>query len=201
MAKRIRDPRSRQHLVETTRRLVAARGAAATTMRAVAAEAGVTTGSVTHYFDDKAELMTAVLRHNGEVAAQRVVDSVGNRRGLDAVRRAVHGLLPVDEQQLTCWQVWLAFWSHAPEERDGGFSDGYEVWRALLKQHLAEAVEDGDLPTGLDLPHEVRVLGALVVGTGLLAGSDPAARRRLRRRARRVFNEHFERLARSSGAE
>ncbi|MCX2730490.1 TetR/AcrR family transcriptional regulator [Saccharopolyspora sp. NFXS83] len=192
MAKKIRDPRSRQHIVEAAWRLLATRGLGATTMRAVAAEAGVSTGSVTHYFEDKAELINAVLRHNGKVAAQRVVEAVGERRGLDAVQRATQGLLPVDEERLTCWRVWLASWS---DDSSGGFTEGYQVWRSLLRRHLNEAVADGELPDGLDLPHEIGVLGTLVVGTGLLAGSDMSTRDQLRRRARRIFNEHFARLA------
>ncbi|WP_243788188.1 TetR/AcrR family transcriptional regulator [Saccharopolyspora gloriosae] len=199
MAKKIRDPRSRQHIVEAAWRLLAHRGLSATTVRAVAAEAEVSTGSVTHYFEDKAELINEVLRHNGKIASQRVAEAVGDRHGLDAVQRATHGLLPVDEEMLTCWRVWLALWSHQPDDTadgsSGGFAEGYQVWRSLLRRHLNEAVADGELPDGLDLPHEIGVLATLVIGTGLLAGSDLSTRGQLHRRARRIFNEHFARLA------
>lgn len=200
MAKRIRDPKAREHIVAAARRLLAERGLTATTVRAVAAEAEVSTGSVTHYFEDKAELIGAALRYNGAIAAERVVTAVGDRRGLDAVQRATQGLLPVDEERLTCWRVWLALWSHQPDDPAGGFGAGYQVWRSLLRRHLTEAVADGELPDGLDLPHEISVLGTLVVGTGLLAGSDLSTRDQLRRRARRIFNEHFARLAQQNAA-
>ncbi|MEU6132215.1 TetR/AcrR family transcriptional regulator, partial [Saccharopolyspora sp. NPDC047091] len=172
----------------------------ATTVRAVAAEAEVSTGSVTHYFEDKAELIGAALRYNGAIATQRLVAAVGKRRGLDAVQRATQGLLPVDEERLTCWRVWVALWSHQQDDPAGNFGEGYQAWRSLLRHHLAEAVADGELPDGLDLPHEISVLETLVVGTGMLAGSDRPPRDRLRRRARRIFTEHFARLAQQNTA-
>lgn len=161
----------------------------------------MTTGSVTHYFADKAELMDAVLRHNAAVVSARVVAAIGNRRGLAAAEAATLALLPLDEVRFRCWQIWLAFWSHDPGQvREGGFGDGYRDWAQRVAVHLTEAVEDGELPKGLDLRYEVRVLGTLVAGTGLLAGSDEIGRTRLRKHAKRVFGEHFAALAAKTSA-
>ncbi|TVT19226.1 TetR/AcrR family transcriptional regulator [Amycolatopsis rhizosphaerae] len=192
MSRRVRDPQSREQLVEAAWRLVALHGPAATTLRAVAAEAGVTTGAVTHYFEDKAELMAAVLRHNSAIATERVLAAIEGRRGLAAAERATLALLPLDEVRFRCWQVWLAFWSQAPGQvRGGSFLEGYREWADHVARHLAEAIEDGELPEGLDLRYEINVLGTLVAGTGLLAGSDEAGRSQMQRRARRIFGEHF----------
>ncbi|NKQ52722.1 TetR/AcrR family transcriptional regulator [Amycolatopsis sp. K13G38] len=196
MPRRVRDPQSRDQLVDAAWRLVAQQGPNATTLRGVAAEAGVTTGSVTHYFEDKAALMEAVLRHNGAVASARVVGAVGRKRGLAAAEQAVFALLPLDETLFRCWQVWLAFWSHDPGPvREGGFLEGYREWATQLGQYLKEAVEDGELRPDLDVRHEISVLGTLVAGIGLLAGSDETGRTQMRRRARRIFGEHFQALA------
>jgi AcrR family transcriptional regulator len=197
MPRRVRDPQSKEHLVAAAWRLVAESGPSATTLRAVAAEAGVTTGSVTHYFTDKAELMAEVQRYNGTLAANRVLAAVGDRRALAAAQQATLALLPLDQERVTCWRVWLAFWSQEPPQRptDGGFAQGYRAWSALIRRYLAEAIEDGELPPGLDLRHEIGLLGTLVAGTGLLAGSDLATRSQLRERAKQIFTEHFETLA------
>lgn len=191
VARQIRDPRSRELIIAAGRRLISTRGAAAATMRTIAAEAGVTTGSVTHYFEDKAELMGAIQRYNGKLAAERVRASVGRRRGLAAVNRAALGLLPTDADGVAIWRVWLAFWSDDPQRTPGGFGPGYRAWGELAHRHLKEAVDDGELRAGLDLRHEVSRLVTLVAGMGLLSGSDPATRDRLRRRANRMLTEHF----------
>lgn len=193
MARRIRDPEARQHIVEAAWRLVAERGSASTTLRAVAVEAGVSTGSVTHYFEDRTELMAAVLHHNNALSSEAVRRSIGKRRGLDAVERATLGLLPVDEKRLAFWQVWLGFWAQEPEDEsgNGGFVTGYRNWSSLVDQHLREAMADGELPDDLDVRHEVSILSTLVAGTGLLAGSTPTNRNQLRTRAKRIIREHF----------
>lgn len=179
---------------------MAERGVPATTLRAVAGEAGVSTGSVTHYFEDKAELMAAVLEYNGQLASRRVQVAVGDRRGLAAAERATIALLPTDREQLTCWRVWLAFWFQpSADAMSGVFGMGYREWAGRVTQHLAEAVEDGELPDTLDLRHEVGLLGTLVAGNGLLAGSAMATRIQLKRRAKRIFTEHFAALAARGG--
>lgn len=196
VARQIRDPRSRELIIAAGWRLISTRGAAAATMRTIAAEAGVTTGSVTHYFEDKAELLGSIQRYNGRLAAERVRVSVGSRRGLAAVRRAALGLLPTDAEGVAIWRVWLAFWSDDPQRSPtvGGFGAGYRAWGELVREHLEEAVDGGELRVGLDLRHEVSRLVTLVAGMGLLSGSDPETRDRLRRRANRMLTEHFDTL-------
>lgn len=203
MARRIRDPEQRNQIIRAASRLVAKNGVAATTMRAVAAETGVSTGSVTHYFEDKAELMDEVLRDAGDRAAEHVNSAVSAHRGLEAAKRATLGLLPVDDERLACWQVWLAFWPTGAGEHAsaGGFAEGYEAWRHLLRKHLQEAIEDAEIPEGLDLNHEINVLGTLVAGSGVLAGARQANRSKLRRRAERIFSEHFTRMTAREAAE
>lgn len=196
VARRIRDPRSREQIIEAGWRLVAEHGVGGATMRAIAVEAGVSTGSVTHYFEDKAELMAAVLRYNGLRSATRVASMMGSRRGLVAAERAALALLPVDDERVKWWRVWLAFWSDdvVQDPSAGGFVLGYRAWTKLVERHLGEAVEDGDLPAGLDLRHEVGRLAMLIAGAGLLIGSNLTARKGLQARAKRMLGEHFEAL-------
>ena len=51
----------RQELTDAAARLIARAGIGAATMREVAAEAGLTTGALTHYFADKRELLQCTL--------------------------------------------------------------------------------------------------------------------------------------------
>lgn len=197
MPRRIRDPQARQVLVDAAWRLAASGGLQSVTLRAVAAETGVTTGSVTHYFEDKAQLMAAVLRHNGDLTAHGVYEAVRGRRGLDAAEQATLAVLPLDEERSSIWRVWLAFWPTRPSlPGDTEFPKRYRAWTELIRSHLQEAIDDGDLPQGLDLPTEAALLGTLVAGTGLLTGANPEARRQVRERARRILAQHFADLAR-----
>src|SRR5262245_51822686 len=110
MGRRIRNPESRTRVVEAAWRVVATGGVHGATMRRIAAEAGVTTGFVTHYFEDKQELLAEVVQHNNLRARDRVLAAIGDRRGLVALEGVVEALLPIDEDRRLEWEVWVATW-------------------------------------------------------------------------------------------
>ena len=62
MGRVTRNPEARTRVVAAAWRVVASEGVHGATMRGIAAEAGVTTGFVTHYFADKQQLLVEVLR-------------------------------------------------------------------------------------------------------------------------------------------
>ena len=59
----------RAELTDATARVIARSGIEAATMREIAAEAGWTTGALTHYFADKRELLLATFQSS--LAARR----------------------------------------------------------------------------------------------------------------------------------
>ena len=71
----------RNHLMSTAARLFQKQGYAAVSLRKIAAEAGVTTGSLYYYFTDKDEIVFEILES-------------GHRRALVQVRQAVLALGP-----------------------------------------------------------------------------------------------------------
>src|SRR5690606_41703909 len=99
-------------------------------MRAIGARAGVTTGSVTHYFDSKDAVMRAVLEYNNQRAAQRTESAARGLRGLAAARKHAMGLLPTGNDGMSIWRGWLALWRGAgpspsgPGGRAGGWAKG-----------------------------------------------------------------------------
>jgi AcrR family transcriptional regulator len=102
----------RAELTEATARLIARSGIESATMREVAAEAGWTTGALTHYFTDKRELLLTTFQA-----------SLANRRShrppdTDAepaaqLRASLEGALPLDEPRRRHWMVTIAFCSQA----------------------------------------------------------------------------------------
>uniref|UniRef100_UPI0021F29279 TetR/AcrR family transcriptional regulator n=1 Tax=Mycolicibacterium gadium TaxID=1794 RepID=UPI0021F29279 len=68
---------TRQRILEATMRCVAAVGYSRTTIREIAREANMTSGSLYHYFPNKAELVKATF---DEVATMRCVAAVGYSR-------------------------------------------------------------------------------------------------------------------------
>jgi TetR/AcrR family transcriptional regulator, transcriptional repressor of bet genes len=102
----------RNTLAAAAARVIARSGVSGATMREVAAEAGLTTGSLTHYFTDKRELLLFTLRASLEQRRH------GRPRAADTnaaslLRTVLEGVLPIDESARLHWIVTIAFCAQA----------------------------------------------------------------------------------------
>ncbi|GEN98679.1 hypothetical protein NSE01_05120 [Novosphingobium sediminis] len=98
-------------LAEVAADLVAAGGAEAATVRAVAAAAGFSTKAVTHYFADKRALMLLTYRHAALGSKARTEASQPAEGG--DIAAMLHALLPTDPTVERDWRVWFSFWGMA----------------------------------------------------------------------------------------
>lgn len=98
----------RLELADATARLIARGGLGAATMRDVATEAGLTTGSVTHYFADKRELLLFTL--NASLERRRVRrDTPSRATAAEVLRASLLAALPLNEDRRRHWMVTIAF--------------------------------------------------------------------------------------------
>jgi AcrR family transcriptional regulator len=200
MARTVRDPGARERIVDVAAGVVAARGLHGATVRGIAAEAGVSTGFITHYFADKHELMAEVLRRTNEQAARRVRAAAKRGSGVDGLRAAVEAVLPLDPPRRRDWQVWVALWAQAsPDDAlAAGYRAGWAGLRAIFAELLEAARVAGELRPGLDAVYEAERLVTLLAGLGLLAGVEPAAR--VRAAAKRMLADELGALTRPAEA-
>ena len=175
MPKVVDHAQRRRELVAATWAVVAAEGIEAATVRRIAEEAGCTTGRITHYFADKEEVLVAALRQVHRTAGRRMLAAIGPRSGLAALRAVLAEALPLDQERILEWRVWLAFWGSAATSASlqAEQHERYREWRALLTRVLATAQHHGQLPAGIDLDRLVDQIVALVDGFGLQGVLDP----------------------------
>lgn len=112
---RIHADTRRAHLIEATARVLADRGTAGASVRAIAAEAGVSAGLVTHHFASVDTLIAQTYAQVGArvtAALQEAVASAGDvpRARLDAYVRASFAP-PIADAALLA--TWTAFWGLA----------------------------------------------------------------------------------------
>lgn len=179
MPRSIRDPKARERIVDAAARTVAERGVNGASIRAIAAEAGVSTGFITHYFADKHEVMEAVLDATNARAARRVRRVIRtDEPALTRLKAAAEALLPIDPQRRQEWQVWVAVWGEA--SKGDSLSDGYRgAWaglRDMLLTLLIEAQDEHQLPADADVGHRADRLVTLLAGIGLQAGVERPGR-------------------------
>jgi TetR/AcrR family transcriptional regulator, transcriptional repressor of bet genes len=92
-------------------RLVAAKGVEAASLRAVAAEAGVSMGAVQHYFTTTDEMLLFALDHGNNLLRERIPALLAERQPAtprETFRWFCGLLLPVDEESRTGARLWAA---------------------------------------------------------------------------------------------
>src|SRR5579871_6195269 len=103
-----------QQISSACARLIARRGYAATSMRDVAAEVGISTGTLMHHIQSKADLLTATLLSVAEEVTERMDAALAQSDDpIEQLRLVVRALLGESESVDVCWRVWLAFWHEA----------------------------------------------------------------------------------------
>ncbi|MGK5672147.1 TetR/AcrR family transcriptional regulator [Micromonospora sp. URMC 106] len=166
-------------LVAALLRVAARHGLHAVTMRSVAAEAGVSLRLVQYYFDTKAELMHAALRHLEQQSDQRWAARVAALPQEADPRAIVEAFLtealPTDESSRDFHLVWTSYAVLAMTDPDLAaqpFVDGPRRLEVHLADILRRAQVQDRLRAGCDPAAEATRLLALAhgLGTSLLVG-------------------------------
>lgn len=165
-------------------------------MRRIAEVAGCTTGLVTHYFASKDEILVAALRDVHEAAGRRMTGHLSRSSALATLEAVLHEALPLDEDRVHEWRVWLVFWGQALSSRALVREQRrrYEEWRRMVRGLLLRARRSGELDPRADLDSCVDETVALVDGLSIQAVFEPDRLGPARLKA--LIHEHVRRLGR-----
>jgi AcrR family transcriptional regulator len=158
----------RERFAEAAIRLIARDGFEGMTMRAVAAEAGLSYGSLFHYFASKDELLIHAVRHLTSQQSRRVNDFSSRSRGLRALQRLLYDDALVDVSSRGEAVVWLAFLARAALDPALAriHSDLIDGWLERIRQMLDEARAAGEIAAGLDTEAEALAIWVYSAGVG-----------------------------------
>lgn len=164
----------RRDVSEAVWQVMATRGFAGLTLRAVAAELGATTGLLTHYFPTK----RALLEHALDLLEQRTVSRPRRDAGtgLAALRDALLDILPLTSGATDSNRIWVSSWDAALSDPalSTDYARKYAQGRDRLTERVAAAQERGELPPG-DPAHIAVGAQSFVLGLVVQALFDPAA--------------------------
>lgn len=182
----------RQAFAAATARTIGTYGIESVTMTRVAKAAGVTTGSLTHYFKDKDEIILAALEWANGAMHRRAEEAI--QRGDDAIT-VLMSVLPTDRARLAEWRTWIVFGDRATRSSRlmKAKRATYRAWSDLLARGFREQQDRGELSSDLDLELEAESMVVLVAGLGDLAAGDPKSWPASRQRA--VLERYVERLS------
>ncbi|MEU2915670.1 TetR/AcrR family transcriptional regulator [Streptomyces massasporeus] len=190
-------PQRRAQIIEGLVGVAARDGVHAVTMRAVAAEAGVSLRLVQYYFETKGRLMFAALRHLEQQSHERWAARLSAHADPPSPRARVEALLtealPTDEASRTFHILWTSCAMLAMTDPDLAaqpFAEGPDRLEAQLADLLRQAQAEGGLDEAADPDIEATRLLALShgLGTSVLVG------RRTPDAAMEVLGYHLDRL-------
>lgn len=175
MPKVVDHEKRRREIGEAVWRAVARRGMDSATVREIADEAGVSTGVLAHYFEDKDELLVHALRVSVERAAKRMEGQSAGRSNFEALGTVLKEALPLDGESRDEYRVWLSFWGRAAYSGALAAEQNhwYTLWRGVVAALIEACQREGVLRADLDARREASALIALVDGIGLQAIFEP----------------------------
>jgi AcrR family transcriptional regulator len=176
MPKVVDHEQRREELAAAVWRLAAREGLEALTVRAVAEEAGCSTGALVHYFSDKEELLLFAFRTVADRVGRRVAKvETRTRDPLELARAMLAEGLPTDRARQEEVRLWFAFLGLALTRPALARAQRvtYRAWRDRVAEHLRAAQESGAIRGHVDCADEAAALVALVDGLAVQATFEP----------------------------
>lgn len=163
----------RRQIAEAVWAIVSARGFEAVTLRSVAAEAGVSMGTVQHYFANKDEMIVFACTQFVEQAtsgAEALMEQSNDPTAPRTIIRAIiHQTMPLTEEQRVGSAVWMAFITRAAVD-DQLSKFIRKAWSSLhefVSSQITTAQEAGLVSRDLDASLEAASL--ITMADGLAA--------------------------------
>jgi AcrR family transcriptional regulator len=175
MPKLVDHERRRAELAEAVWTVIRRDGLPRASVRNVAREAGLSMGSLRHYFATQSELLCFAMQLVGDQARARIgalEPAAGARRQAEQL---LHQLVPLDGERRAEAEVWLAFTGHAlvdPQQR-AIYQQIHDQLNGACTSAITLLADAGLTTEGLDVALEAGRLHALLDGLALHAVMRP----------------------------
>jgi len=177
MPKIVDHDRRREKFAQAAMRLIAKHGLEGVTMRAVATEAGLSYGSLFHYFDSKDELLLYAVRYLMSLQTRRVNEYASRFSGLRALDELLCDDAVIDKSSRDSWLVWHTFLYQAALQRSFAAMNEELIdgWLERISGHLTDAQQAGEVAAELDVDFEALGIWAFSAGVGQLGLLHPSS--------------------------
>ncbi|MEI5134777.1 TetR/AcrR family transcriptional regulator [Streptomyces libani] len=182
MPKKVDHEARRQEISEALWRIAGSRGLDGTSLRDVAAEAGISLGRLQHYFRTRDEMLLFALQHINRLAADRIRERIASLAEeptpREVLRACLSGMLPLDEKSRIGLLVGAAYYARAvhDEALRAEAKNGIPPLRTFFADQLRLAADRGELPPERATEDEAMLLISMTEGLAtyvLLGVHDP----------------------------
>lgn len=169
---------TRKRILDATMRSIAKVGYARATIREIAREAQMTSGSLYHYFPNKAELVKATFDEVATIAVPRLAQAAErNASTLDKLMAVLDESVRVMRDYPLAVAFDRAIRAESP--RDLHLAESSDVrfmaLRSLIRDILEEGAREGALASGVDVDSAASAIFLIFRGLNEFAAGTPAA--------------------------
>jgi AcrR family transcriptional regulator len=167
----------KEKFIGAAMRLIASKGLEGVTMRAVAAEAGLSYGSLFHYFDSKDDLLMHAVRYSTSAQTRRVNEYSSQYSGLKALEHLLCDDVIINESSRDAWMVWMTFLYKAAVHKPFAEMNTELIagWLERIAALLTEAQASGEISSGINVKKEAMATWAFSAGIGQIGLLQPDA--------------------------
>ncbi len=181
MPRKVDHAARREAFLEAAGRCIRRDGFAGLTVRAVAREAGFTTGALVHYVESIDALLADAFEFAGRRTRARMLEAEANPDALTALRDVLYIVLPSGEDQLGSWTYWLGFWERSAQNATARriTHARYATWLKRIAKLIRRAKTAGAIAPDVDVAAAARSAVALIDGLAaqvLRSGRPPSVR-------------------------
>jgi len=154
-------------ILQASYAVISREGLQGVTIRAIAQEAGCSTGMVVHYFQTKRDILLKTQHFAESQVRSRMLGLESSMRGFNLLRSLVMEVLPVDERRRKNWAIWMSFWNPAENAEPDSLAEQNSrivEWHSRLRNALNQALNDREVVQATDVDLEAEGLAAFVEG-------------------------------------
>ncbi|MDK8181812.1 TetR family transcriptional regulator C-terminal domain-containing protein [Paenibacillus sp. UMB4589-SE434] len=171
MPKIVDHNKQKEKLAEATWRVILRDGLERASVRNIALEAGISAGSMRHYFSTQSELLAFSMRLVSQRVKTRISSIQYTGELMEDIQQLLCEILPMDEERSAEMEVWFGFTAKALVDPTlhGLCSEVYDELRRVISS-VMEALGKSDLlREGLDFEIETERLYAVIDGLAVHA--------------------------------
>ncbi|WP_243297903.1 TetR/AcrR family transcriptional regulator [Bacillus litorisediminis] len=191
MPKLVDHEKKKKHIAEATWRVIVEQGMERVTVRNIAKEAGISLGSLRHYFSTQEELLSYSMNLVKDKVTARIMKIATQQLPLkEKALKMLLELVPTDKESMAEAEVWFTFIAYTRhKEQFDANQDGVFLGIQQLMQYLQQY---NLLKTDIDLELETERLYAVIDGLALHAMLNP--KRVNRDLAEKILVHHLEQI-------
>jgi AcrR family transcriptional regulator len=169
MPKKVDHTARREAFLAAAHRMIKKFGISGVTARAVAAEAGFTTGALVHYVNSMDDLLVEASEYSARDVRAQMLEVEALDDPMAALRGVLHLALPTDADKRGNWNFFLGFWERSVHNEAVRHVTHlrYEEWLKRVSRLMQRAKQAGMLAEDLDIPSAARAVVALIDGLAI----------------------------------